>query len=138
MPSVVRSLFHDLSSPDTEPPAWAASERVWLFLFMIILVPLCFLRKLDSLRHTSYIALFTVGECITSTRVWMIINVGYLHCSLSCRNRNLLLFLSSWRYCSEGRRIPCKFHNQLHYNIPRTSFWIHLCPECETIRYLTP
>lgn len=61
MPNVVTSLFHDLASPNTDPPAWATSERVWLSLFMIILVPLCFLRKLDSLRHTSYIALFSVG-----------------------------------------------------------------------------
>lgn len=28
---------------------------------MLILAPLCFLRKLDSLRHTSYIALFSVA-----------------------------------------------------------------------------
>ena len=62
MPNVVLSLYHDLTSPDVNPPAWAVSERVWISIFMVILVPLCFLRKLDSLRHTSYIALFSVGE----------------------------------------------------------------------------
>lgn len=33
---------------------------------MAILIPLAFLRKLHSLRHTSYIALFSVGlSCLT-------------------------------------------------------------------------
>ena len=59
MPKVVASLYHDIS--DTEPPLWALSGRNWITLFMIVLVPLAFLRHLDSLRHTSYIALFSVG-----------------------------------------------------------------------------
>lgn len=62
MPNVVLSLYHDLTSPDTQPPEWAVSGRVWISLFMAILIPLCFLRKLDSLRHTSYVALFSVGK----------------------------------------------------------------------------
>ena len=61
MPNVVESLYHDLTSPSTNPPSWALSGRVWISLFMAILVPLWFLRRLDSLRHTSYIALFSVG-----------------------------------------------------------------------------
>lgn len=62
MPNVVQSLYHDLTSLDTEPPAWAVSGRIWITLFMAVLIPLCFLRRLDSLRHTSYVALFSVGE----------------------------------------------------------------------------
>jgi len=64
MPSVVLSLYHDLTGPDTNPPAWAVSGRVWISLFMAILIPLCFLRKLDSLRHTSYVALFSVAYLV--------------------------------------------------------------------------
>lgn len=64
MPNVVASLYHDLTSEATNPPAWALSETCWLFIFMAVLVPLCFLRHIDSLRHTSYIALFSVGELI--------------------------------------------------------------------------
>ncbi|EJD07295.1 uncharacterized protein FOMMEDRAFT_15993 [Fomitiporia mediterranea MF3/22] len=64
MPNVVLSLYHDLTSPDTEPPAWAVSGQAWISLFMVILIPLCFLRKLDSLRHTSYIALFSVAYLV--------------------------------------------------------------------------
>ncbi|KAI6164637.1 transmembrane amino acid transporter protein-domain-containing protein, partial [Pisolithus thermaeus] len=59
MPNVVASLYHDLTSPSTNPPQWALSGPTWLVLFMIILVPLASLRRLDSLRHTSYIALFS-------------------------------------------------------------------------------
>jgi hypothetical protein len=62
LPNVVASLYHDLSSPDTNPPAWALSGRIWISLVMVVLVPLSYLRRLDSLRHTSYIALFSCGE----------------------------------------------------------------------------
>ncbi|KAJ7625623.1 transmembrane amino acid transporter protein-domain-containing protein [Roridomyces roridus] len=62
MPNVVTALYHDLSS--TTPPAWALSGRNWITLFMIILVPLVFLRHLDSLRHTSYVALFSVAYLV--------------------------------------------------------------------------
>lgn len=64
MPNVVLSLYHDLTSPETQPPAWAVSGRVWISLFMAVLIPLCFLRKIDSLRHTSYIALFSVAYLV--------------------------------------------------------------------------
>ncbi|KAI0825680.1 vacuolar amino acid transporter 5 [Irpex lacteus] len=64
MPNVVSALYHDLTSADTNPPAWALSGRVWITIMMLILVPLSFLRKLDSLRHTSYIALFSVAYLV--------------------------------------------------------------------------
>ncbi|KAJ7314363.1 transmembrane amino acid transporter protein-domain-containing protein [Mycena albidolilacea] len=62
MPNVVAALYHDLSS--STPPAWALSGRNWISLFMLILVPLVFLRHLDSLRHTSYVALFSVAYLV--------------------------------------------------------------------------
>ncbi len=62
MPSVVAALYHDLTSPDVNPPAWMLSGQNWITIIMIPLIPLTFLRKLDSLRHTSYVALFSVGE----------------------------------------------------------------------------
>jgi amino acid permease len=62
MPNVVLSLYHDLTSETTEPPAWALSGRVWITIFMAVLIPLGFLRRLDSLRHASFIGLFAVGE----------------------------------------------------------------------------
>jgi amino acid permease len=65
MPNVVASLYHDLTSPTTNPPSWALNGNNWIIIFMAILVPLCFLRDLNSLRHTSYIALFSVGEYVS-------------------------------------------------------------------------
>ncbi|PFH51839.1 hypothetical protein AMATHDRAFT_141685 [Amanita thiersii Skay4041] len=64
MPNVVASLYHDLTSPSTSPPDWALDAGNWLMIFMVILVPLCFLRRLDSLRHTSYVALFSVAYLV--------------------------------------------------------------------------
>ena len=69
MPNVVAALYHDLTSPDVNPPAWMLSGQNWLMIIMIPLLPLTFLRRLDSLRHTSYIALFSVGECSESSLV---------------------------------------------------------------------
>jgi len=67
MPNVVETLYHDLTSEDTNPPEWALHEQNWLFVFLFILAPLSFLRHINSLRHTSYIALFAVGKWVT---VW--------------------------------------------------------------------
>ncbi|RPD64134.1 vacuolar amino acid transporter 5 [Lentinus tigrinus ALCF2SS1-7] len=64
MPSVVSALYHDLTSPDVNPPAWMLSGQNWITIIMIPLIPLTFLRKLDSLRHTSYIALFSVAYLV--------------------------------------------------------------------------
>lgn len=64
MPKVVASLYHTFTSPDTNAPAWALSGQNWLVVFLIVLVPLCFLRRMDSLRHTSYVAMFSVGELV--------------------------------------------------------------------------
>ncbi|KAF9006065.1 AAAP amino acid transporter [Cyathus striatus] len=88
MPNVVASLYHDLTSETTNPPAWALDGGNWISIFMVILVPLCFLRHLDSLRHTSYIALFSVAYLViivTTCYFWPIANmpdrgeVHYVH-----------------------------------------------------------
>ncbi|KAI0640806.1 transmembrane amino acid transporter protein-domain-containing protein [Trametes meyenii] len=64
MPNVVSALYHDLTSPDTNPPAWMLSGQNWITILIIPLIPLAFLRRLDSLRHTSYIALFSVAYLV--------------------------------------------------------------------------
>ncbi|KAF8817431.1 vacuolar amino acid transporter 5 [Phlegmacium glaucopus] len=64
MPNVVASLYHDLTAPTTNPPEWALNGNNWITIFMVVLVPLCFLRHLNSLRHTSYIALFSVAYLV--------------------------------------------------------------------------
>lgn len=42
-------------------PAWILTRSLWIMLSMTCLVPLAFLRKLDSLKSISYIALCSVG-----------------------------------------------------------------------------
>ncbi|KAF8141578.1 vacuolar amino acid transporter 5 [Boletus edulis] len=65
MPNVVASIYHDLTSPDTNPPEWTLSGRNWVILIMMLLAPLSFLRKLDSLRYASYVAMFSVVYLVT-------------------------------------------------------------------------
>ncbi|KAG1788255.1 vacuolar amino acid transporter 5 [Suillus plorans] len=65
IPNVVASLYHDLTSPNTNPPAWALSGRNWITIIMFILVPLAFFRRLDSLRYASYVVLFSVVYLLT-------------------------------------------------------------------------
>lgn len=60
MPAVVRSFYHVFTAPDVNPPWWAVSGHLWIMIFLAFLAPLCFLHRLDSLRHTSYVALFSV------------------------------------------------------------------------------
>jgi len=64
MPNVVASLYHDLTSRTTNPPEWALNGNNWIIIFMAVLIPLCFLRDLNSLRHASYIALFSVAYLV--------------------------------------------------------------------------
>jgi amino acid permease len=69
MPSVVAAIYHEIASPGSRLPDWALSDRVWLGLIMLILAPLSFLRRLDSLRHASFIALLAIGKRI-GPEVW--------------------------------------------------------------------
>jgi len=64
MPNVVAWLYHDLTSPTTNPPEWVLNGNNWIIIFTAVLVPLCFLRDLNSLRHASYIALFSVAYLV--------------------------------------------------------------------------
>lgn len=64
MPSVVVAIYHDIASPDTRIPDWAVSGRVWLCLIMLILAPISFLRRFDSLKHISFIALFAIAYLV--------------------------------------------------------------------------
>ncbi|KDE05490.1 hypothetical protein MVLG_04178 [Microbotryum lychnidis-dioicae p1A1 Lamole] len=57
MPRVVYSFWS--SSPD-----WLLDRRLWILLAMSMLCPLAFLRKLDSLKFTSYIALCAVANLV--------------------------------------------------------------------------
>ncbi|KAF9565815.1 hypothetical protein CPC08DRAFT_704250 [Agrocybe pediades] len=64
MPNVVLSLYHDLTSETTNPPEWALNGSNWITIFMLVLIPLSFMKHLHSLRHTSYVALFSVAYLV--------------------------------------------------------------------------
>jgi amino acid permease len=59
MPQVILSFAKALDRHD-QLPNIVLDRSFWIFVFMILLVPLCFMRRLDSLRHTSYMSLLAV------------------------------------------------------------------------------
>jgi hypothetical protein len=126
MPSVVAALYHDLTSADTNPPAWALSGRIWISLIMIMLAPLGFLRRLDSLRHTSYVALFSVG--MVARRPLIDYGLKNLH-SVPDGCRRLLLLPSFERHSHSWGDTSHSFHAEFCVDFSRTNLCFHLCTE---------
>ncbi|ROT41078.1 vacuolar amino acid transporter 5 [Sodiomyces alkalinus F11] len=60
MPKVV--LGFDSSIPETRP--YLVQRDFWVTAFMLLVIPLSFLRKLDSLKYTSIVALFSIGYLV--------------------------------------------------------------------------
>ncbi|GAA5913252.1 hypothetical protein JCM6882_000043 [Rhodosporidiobolus microsporus] len=58
MPKVVHSFAPDLTN------SLLLDRRLWILASMTLLCPLAFLRRLDSLKHTSYIALCAIAYLI--------------------------------------------------------------------------
>lgn len=129
MPNVVAALYYDLTSPDTNPPAWALSGHIWITIIMLFLIPLTFLRKLDSLRHTSYIALFSVGACNPHPLPIDFSQTCFFSHSISCRNCHCMLLQTSERHHRTWGDPSDLLHPQLHLHIPRTSVCLYLCSE---------
>jgi len=130
MPNVVAAIHHDIVSPDTRLPDWALSGHVWICLIMLVLAPLSFLKHLDSLRHTSFIALFAVGTRIDlwppdeCTDRWRLISVP-------CRCRNLRLLQTHGRCSGTRGDPPHSLYLHVRVNFPGPGLRFHLCPECK-------
>lgn len=60
MPRAVASFM-----PDAE--AWLLDRRLWILASMCVLCPLAFLRRLDSLKFTSYVALCAVANLVRTS-----------------------------------------------------------------------
>ena len=58
-PPIMMAFF-----PGAERYAFLVNRNFWITLFMLVIVPLSFLRRLDSLKYTSVIALFAVGYLV--------------------------------------------------------------------------
>ncbi|KAJ1023570.1 hypothetical protein NDA16_003187 [Ustilago loliicola] len=60
MPQVIVSFFRAFHRDVHEIPIMFLDRSFWILALIILLIPLCFLRRLDSLRHTSYLSLLAV------------------------------------------------------------------------------
>lgn len=60
MPQVVLSFLKAAGHSHDAIPDFLLDRNFWVTLLITLLLPLCFLRKLDSLRHTSYLSLAAV------------------------------------------------------------------------------
>lgn len=58
-PQVIHAAF-----PWSEDSTYLMDRRFWLTVFMIIIIPLSFLRRLDSLKYTSVVSLFAIGYLV--------------------------------------------------------------------------
>lgn len=58
-PQIIHAAF-----PAAENSDYLMDRRFWLTVFMIVIIPLSFLRKLDSLKYTSVISLFAIGYLV--------------------------------------------------------------------------
>lgn len=60
MPQVIISFFRAFHRDIHQIPEIFLDRSFWILALIILLIPLCFLRRLDSLRHTSYLSLLAV------------------------------------------------------------------------------
>ena len=60
MPQVIISFFRAFHRDIHEIPTLFLDRSFWILALIVLLIPLCFLRRLDSLRHTSYLSLLAV------------------------------------------------------------------------------
>ncbi|EPQ26981.1 uncharacterized protein PFL1_05616 [Pseudozyma flocculosa PF-1] len=60
MPQIIISFFKAFHRDVHQIPTLLLDRSFWIFVLMVMLIPLCFLRRLDSLRHTSYLSLLAV------------------------------------------------------------------------------
>ncbi|KAI6354289.1 hypothetical protein MCOR25_008683 [Pyricularia grisea] len=66
MPGVARGLVSDTGYGDGADvlPPYMLDRNFWITAFMLVIIPLGFLRRLDSLKYTSIIALVSIGYLI--------------------------------------------------------------------------
>lgn len=60
MPQVVEGFVSNVHTI----PIFLLDRHFWITVFMLVVIPLSFLRKLDSLKYTSFIALTSIGYLV--------------------------------------------------------------------------
>lgn len=81
MPGVVRGF-----NPNADDVPFLVDRHFWITAFMLIIIPLGFLRRLDSLKYTSLIALVSIG--------YLIVLVVYHFASDHIENRGDVSYVS--------------------------------------------
>ncbi|ROW16451.1 hypothetical protein VPNG_02750 [Cytospora leucostoma] len=81
MPGVVRGF-----NPNADDVPFLVDRHFWITAFMLIIIPLGFLRRLDSLKYTSLIALVSIG--------YLIVLVVYHFASDHIQNRGDVSYVS--------------------------------------------
>lgn len=81
MPGVVRGF-----SPNADQVPFLVDRHFWITAFMLVIIPLAFLRRLDSLKYTSIIALISIG--------YLIILVVYHYASDHIENRGEVSYVA--------------------------------------------
>lgn len=59
MPQVIEGF-----NPDASKIPFLVDRHFWITAFMLFIIPLSFLRRLDSLKYTSFIALTSIGYLV--------------------------------------------------------------------------
>ncbi|KAI9684125.1 MAG: hypothetical protein M1829_003395 [Trizodia sp. TS-e1964] len=59
MPGVIHGFFSDVGQR-----GFLVERNFWITVFMLVIIPLAFLRRLDSLKYTSIVALISIGYLV--------------------------------------------------------------------------
>jgi hypothetical protein len=100
---------------------------------MAVLIPLAFLRRLDSLRHTSYVALFAVGA-FSFLNSELPPNIPF---RIPCRHCDILLLPPPEGYDQTWRNLAHPLYAELRLHVSSTGLRFHLCAECESFIVLS-
>lgn len=79
MPQVVLSFLKAAGHEHEAIPKYLLDRDFWVTLLLLLLLPLCFLRRLDSLRHTSYLSLAAV--------IYLVVIVFFFFVSSEARSK---------------------------------------------------
>lgn len=79
MPQVVLSFLKAAGHEHEAIPHYLLDRDFWVTVLLLLLLPLCFLRKLDSLRHTSYLSLMAV--------IYLVVIVVFFFFSTEARSK---------------------------------------------------
>lgn len=73
MPQVVKSLVRSLGGSASSIPGFFLSYTVWTFSMLLLISPICFYRRLNSLSFAGYLNMFAVAYLLVIMLVYMML-----------------------------------------------------------------